>query len=258
MTTVAPAPARLVYAHPALLAERSSHYCPGCGHGIIHRLVAELLDELHLGPRTIGVGSVGCAVFAYDYLSVDFVESPHGRAPAVATGVRRARPDAFVFTYQGDGDLAAIGTAEIVHAAARGERITVIFVNNGIYGMTGGQLAPTSLLGQRTTSTPGGREASAAGYPIPMTEMLALVPGVSYAARGSIADPSAVGRTKALIRRAFEVQLAGGGMSIVEVLSTCPVGWGMTPVEAMEHVASTVVGTYPLGVFVDRMKEAAR
>jgi 2-oxoglutarate ferredoxin oxidoreductase subunit beta len=163
-----------------------------------------------------------------------------------------------VFTYQGDGDLAAIGTAEIVHAAARGERITVIFVNNGIYGMTGGQLAPTSLLGQRTTSTPGGREASAAGYPIPMTEMLALVPGVSYAARGSIADPSAVGRTKALIRRAFEVQLAGGGMSIVEVLSTCPVGWGMTPVEAMEHVASTVVGTYPLGVFVDRMKEAAR
>jgi 2-oxoglutarate ferredoxin oxidoreductase subunit beta len=258
MTVMAPAPARVVYAHPALLAERSSHYCPGCGHGIIHRLVAELLDELHLGPRTIGVGSVGCAVFAYDYLSVDFVESPHGRAPAVATGVRRARPDAFVFTYQGDGDLAAIGTAEIVHAAARGERITVIFVNNGIYGMTGGQLAPTSLLGQRTTSTPGGREASAAGYPIPMTEMLALVPGVSYAARGSIADPSAVGRTKALIRRAFEVQLAGGGMSIVEVLSTCPFGWGMTPVEAMEHVASTVVGTYPLGVFVDRMKEAAR
>jgi 2-oxoglutarate ferredoxin oxidoreductase subunit beta len=258
MTAMAPAARRLVYAHPALLAERSSHYCPGCGHGIIHRIVAELLDELHLGPRTIGVGSVGCAVFAYDYLPVDFVESPHGRAPAVATGVRRARPDAFVFTYQGDGDLAAIGTAEIVHAAARGERISVIFVNNGIYGMTGGQLAPTSLLGQRTTSTPAGREASSAGYPIPMTEMLALVPGVTFAARGSIADPAAVGRTKALIRRAFEVQLAGGGMSIVEVLSTCPVGWGMTPVEAMDHVASTVVATYPLGVFVDRMKEASR
>jgi 2-oxoglutarate ferredoxin oxidoreductase subunit beta len=258
MTTSTPDGLRLVYRPPLTLTDRSTSYCPGCGHGIIERLVAEVIDELGLGPRTIGVASVGCSVFVYDHLGVDFVESPHGRAPAVATGVRRVRPDAFVFTYQGDGDLAAIGTAEIVHAAARGERITVIFVNNGIYGMTGGQLAPTSLLGQRTTSTPGGREASAAGYPIPMTEMLALVPGVSYAARGSIADPSAVGRTKALIRRAFEVQLAGGGMSIVEVLSTCPVGWGMTPVEAMEHVASTVVGTYPLGVFVDRMKEATR
>jgi 2-oxoglutarate ferredoxin oxidoreductase subunit beta len=249
---------RVIYGHPALLAEKPTHYCPGCGHGIIHRLIAELLDELHLGPTTIGVASVGCSVFAYDYLAVDFVESPHGRAPAVATGVRRARPDAFVFTYQGDGDLAAIGTAEIVHAAARGERISVIFVNNGIYGMTGGQMAPTTLLGQRTTSSPGGRDAGLAGFPIPITEMLALLPGVTYAARGTITDPGHVGKTKAMIKRAFEDQLGGGGMSIVEVLSTCPVGWGMTPQESMEHVTRDVVGVYPLGVIVDRREAAAK
>jgi len=165
---------RTVYRPPLLLADHPTHYCPGCGHGIVHRLVAELLEEMRLAERTIGVASVGCSVFAYDYLAVDFVESPHGRAPAVATGVRRARPDAFVFTYQGDGDLAAIGTAEIVHAAARGERISAIFVNNGIYGMTGGQMAPTTLLGQKTTSSPSGRDATLMGYPIPITEMLAL------------------------------------------------------------------------------------
>src|SRR6187401_350879 len=176
MQTLTPDPMRVIYRRPALLTDTSTHYCPGCGHGIIHRLVAELLDEMSLAPRTIGVASVGCSVFAYDYLDIDFVESPHGRAPAVATGVRRLRPDAFVFTYQGDGDLAAIGTAEIVHAAARGERISVIFVNNGIYGMTGGQMAPTTLLGQRTTSSPAGREQGAAGVPIPITEMLAVLP----------------------------------------------------------------------------------
>jgi 2-oxoglutarate/2-oxoacid ferredoxin oxidoreductase subunit beta len=247
-------PGRVIYERPRTLTDSSTHYCPGCGHGIIHRLVAELLDELRLAPTTIAVASVGCSVFAYDYLAVDFVEAPHGRAPAVATGVRRVRPDAFVFTYQGDGDLAAIGTAEIVHAAARGERISVIFVNNGIYGMTGGQMAPTTLIGQRTTSSPTGREASTAGYPIPITEMLALLPGVSYAARGSIADPQWIGRTKAMLRRAFEVQLSGGGLSIVEILSTCPVGWGMTAPEAMEHLANDVVETYPLGVLVDRQK----
>jgi len=256
-TLAPPAQARLVYGRPDALTDRSSHYCPGCGHGIIHRLVAELIDEMALAPRTIGVASVGCSVFAYDYLQVDFVESPHGRAPAVATGVRRVRPDAFVFTYQGDGDLAAIGTAEIIHAAARGERFSVIFVNNGIYGMTGGQMAPTTLLGQRTTSSPLGREAGLAGYPIPITEMLALMPGVTYAARGSIADPQLIGRTKALLRNAFRVQLDGGGFSIVEVLSTCPIGWGMTPVAAMEHLANDVVGTYPLGVLVDRRPGAA-
>ena len=251
-TTAPDRSARLLYARPAALVDTSSHYCPGCGHGIVHRLVAELLDELDLASSTIAVASVGCSVFAYNYLAVDFVEAPHGRAPAVATGVRRVRPDAFVFTYQGDGDLAAIGTAEIVHAAARGERISVIFVNNGVYGMTGGQLAPTTLVGQRTTSTPNGREPSLAGYPIPITEMLALLPGVSYAARGSIADPQQVGRTKAMLRRAFQSQLAGGGLSIVEILSTCPVGWGMTPTEAMAHLARDVVNTYPLGIIVDR------
>jgi Pyruvate:ferredoxin oxidoreductase and related 2-oxoacid:ferredoxin oxidoreductases, beta subunit len=248
---------RVVYHRPLLLTDRSTHYCPGCGHGIIHRLIAELLDEMHLGPTTIGVASVGCSVFAYDYLAIDFVESPHGRAPAVATGVRRARPDAFVFTYQGDGDLAAIGTAEIIHAAARGERISVVFVNNGIYGMTGGQMAPTTLLGQHTTSSPLGRDASLAGFPIPITEMLALLPGVAYAARGSITDPGQIGKTKAMLRRAFESQLAGEGLSIVEVLSTCPVGWGLTPAESMAHVANDVTAVYPLGVLVDRKRAAA-
>ena len=243
---------RRIYKRPVALTDRPTHYCPGCGHGIIHRLVAELLDEMALAPRTIGVASVGCSVFAYDYLDVDFVESPHGRAAAVATGVRRARPDAFVFTYQGDGDLAAIGTAEIVHAAARGERFSAIFVNNGIYGMTGGQMAPTTLLGQRTSSSPSGRDAALAGYPIPITEMLALLPGVSYAARGSIADPSSIGKAKQMLRRAFEAQLTGVGFSIVEILSTCPVGWKMTPTESMEHLAHDVVQTYPLGVLVDR------
>jgi 2-oxoglutarate ferredoxin oxidoreductase subunit beta len=254
MATLTAEPRRRIYERPVTLIDTSTHYCPGCGHGIIHRLVAELLDELHLGPSTIGVASVGCSVFAYDYLAVDFVEAPHGRAPAVATGVRRVRPNAFVFTYQGDGDLAAIGTAEIVHAAARGERISVIFVNNGVYGMTGGQMAPTTPLGQRTTSSPDGRVASTAGYPLPITEMLAMLPGVSYAARGSIADPQSIGRTKALLRRAFEDQLSGGGLSIVEILSTCPVGWKMTPIEAVEHLAHDVVQTYPLGVLVDRTK----
>jgi 2-oxoglutarate ferredoxin oxidoreductase subunit beta len=252
-TIAPPDERRLLFHRPLVLTDRSSHYCPGCGHGIVHRLVAEVIDELQLAPRTIAVASVGCSVFAYDYLGVDFVESPHGRAPAVATGVKRARPDAFVFTYQGDGDLAAIGTAEIVHAAARGERISVVFVNNGIYGMTGGQLAPTTLVGQRTTSTPLGRDPVLAGYPIPITEMLALLPGVAYAARGSIADPGAIGRTKAMLRRAFEAQLDEAGLSIVEVLSTCPVGWNMTASEAMDHLASDVVATYPLGVLVDRL-----
>ena len=246
-------PPRIVAARPDLLADRATHYCPGCGHGVIHRLVAEVLGELGLGPKTIAVAAVGCAVFAYDYLKVDFVEAQHGRAPAVATGVRRVRPDAFVLTYQGDGDLAAIGTAEIVHAAARGERITVVFVNNGIYGMTGGQMAPTSLLGQKTTSTPLGRDARTAGYPIPITEMLAILPGTAYAARGSLASPAAIGKTKAMIRRAFEIQVAGGSFGIVEVLSNCPVGWGMTPVESIEHL-SVVAETYPLGVIVDRAR----
>jgi 2-oxoglutarate ferredoxin oxidoreductase subunit beta len=253
--TVAVPEGRVVYQRPKTLVDRSSHYCPGCGHGIIHRLVAEVIDELELAPRTIAVAAVGCSVFAYDYLALDFVEAPHGRAPAVATGVRRVRPDAFVLTYQGDGDLAAIGTAEIVHAAARGELISTVFVNNGIYGMTGGQMAPTTLLGQKTTSSPTGRDARDAGYPILMTEMLAILPGVAYAARGSVADPGHIGKTKAMIKRSFQAQLAGAGFSIVEVLSNCPVGWGMTAPESFEHLAE-VSETYPLGVLADRTTEA--
>jgi 2-oxoglutarate/2-oxoacid ferredoxin oxidoreductase subunit beta len=244
--------ARLVYARPDVLRDRSTHYCPGCGHGVVHRLLAEVLMELDLPAHTIAVAPVGCAVFAYDYLDVDFVEAPHGRAPAVATGIRRVRPEAFVLTYQGDGDLAAIGTAEIVHAAARGERITAIFVNNGIYGMTGGQMAPTTLLGQRTTSSPGGRDAALMGYPIRITEMLAQLDGVTYAARGSIADVSSIGKLKAMIRRACQIQLEGRGFAIVEALSNCPVGWGMTPLQSLEHLRGPVVDAYPLGVIVDR------
>jgi 2-oxoglutarate ferredoxin oxidoreductase subunit beta len=248
---------RLIYRKPDVLADRSTHYCPGCGHGVVHRLLAEVMTELDLPAHTIAVAPVGCAVFAYDYLNVDFVEAPHGRAPAVATGIRRVRPEAFVLTYQGDGDLAAIGTAEIVHAAARGERITAIFVNNGIYGMTGGQMAPTTLLGQRTTSSPNGRDAALMGYPIRITEMLAQLPGVTYAARGSVADASLIGKLKAMIKRACLVQIEGGGFSLVEALSNCPVGWGMTPQESLEHLKGPVVAEYPLGVIVDRGVVAA-
>ena len=210
------------------------------------------MTELDLPAHTIAVAPVGCAVFAYDYLNVDFVEAPHGRAPAVATGIRRVRPEAFVLTYQGDGDLAAIGTAEIVHAAARGERITTIFVNNGIYGMTGGQMAPTTLLGQRTTSSPLGRDAALMGFPIRITEMLAQLPGVTYAARGSVGDASLIGKLKAMIKRACLVQIEGGGFSIVEALSNCPIGWDMTPQQSLEHLKGPVVEAYPLGVIVDR------
>ena len=254
--TVAGTEPRVIYQRPEVLVDRSSHYCPGCGHGIVHRVLAEVLTDLGLAPRTIAVAAVGCSVFAYDYLALDFVEAPHGRAPAVATGVRRVRPDAFGLTYPGDGDLAAIGTAEIVHAAARGELITTIFVNNGIYGMTGGQMAPTTLLGQRTTSSPAGRDARSAGYPILMTEMLAVLPGVAYAARGSVADPGHIGKMKAMIRKACQAQIDGAGFSIVEVLSNCPVGWGMTPPDSMAHL-SEVSEVYPLGVLVDRTEGAA-
>jgi 2-oxoglutarate ferredoxin oxidoreductase subunit beta len=247
---------RTIYRRPLLLSNPTS-YCPGCGHGIVHRLVAEVLEELDLGGQTILVGSVGCSVFAYDYLRLDSVESPHGRAAAVATGVKRVRPDRIVFTYQGDGDLAAIGTAEIVHAAARGERFTTIFVNNGIYGMTGGQMAPTTLAGQKTTSSPLGRDTATTGCPLPVTELLSLLPGVAYAARVSVADPGLVGKAKAAIRRAFEVQQEGHGFGIVEVLSTCPVGWGMTPSAAMEWLKTEVMAVYPVGTYVDRAKGIA-
>jgi 2-oxoglutarate ferredoxin oxidoreductase subunit beta len=253
-----PAPSReprVIAGRPALLVDRSTHYCPGCGHGVVHRLLAELLGELGLAERTIAVAPVGCAVFAYDYIAVDWVEAPHGRAPAVATGVRRVRPDAFVLMYQGDGDLAAIGTAEIIHAASRGERITAVFVNNGIYGMTGGQMAPTTLVGQKTTSSPGGRDPRLAGQPLPITEMLGLLPGVAYAARGTLADASSIGKLKAMLRRAIEVQQRDAGFAIVEVLANCPVGWNMTAPESIEHLKDVAL-TYPVGVIVDRLKAA--
>ena len=252
---LAPAPRRVIAGRPALLNEKPTHYCPGCGHGVIHRLVADLLGELGLAERTIAVAPVGCSVFAYDYIAVDWIEAPHGRAPAVATGVRRVRPESFVLMYQGDGDLAAIGTAEIIHAAARGERITAIFVNNGIYGMTGGQMAPTTLLGQKTTSSPTGRDARTAGFPIPITEMLALLSGVAYAARGTLADAGSIGKVRAMIKRAMDVQLHDGGFAIVEILSNCPVGWGMTPQQSIDHLQA-VAETYPVGVIVDRLKTA--
>jgi 2-oxoglutarate ferredoxin oxidoreductase subunit beta len=236
--------------------DKSTHYCPGCGHGVIHRLIAELLGDLGVAERTIAIAPVGCSVFAYDYIDVDWVEAPHGRAPAVATGVRRVRPEAFVLMYQGDGDLAAIGTGEIVHAAARGERITAVFVNNGIYGMTGGQMAPTTLLGQKTTSSPTGRDERLMGGPIPITEMLAILPGVAYAARGTLADAASIGKLKAMLRRAMDVQVRDAGFAIVEVLSNCPVGWGMTAQESIDHLA-TVAETYPVGVLVDRLKAAS-
>ncbi len=244
---------RVIAGRPALLTDRSTHYCPGCGHGVVHRLIAEVLGDLGLGERTIAVAPVGCAVFAYDYLDVDWIEAPHGRAPAVATGVRRVNPDAFVLMYQGDGDLAAIGTAEIIHAAARGERITSVFVNNGIYGMTGGQMAPTTLLGFRTTSSPTGRDPRTAGYPLPITEMLALLPGVAYAARGTLADAGSIGKLRVMLRRAMDVQLRDTGFAIVEVLANCPVGWDMTPQESIDHL-KVVAETYPVGVMVDRLK----
>jgi len=250
------APDRVIAGRPALLEEKSTHYCPGCGHGVIHRLLAELLGELGVAERTIAVAPVGCSVFAYDYIDVDWVEAPHGRAPAVATGIRRVRPEAFVLMYQGDGDLAAIGTGEIIHAAARGERITAVFVNNGIYGMTGGQMAPTTLLGQKTTSSPTGRNERLMGGPIPITEMLAILPGVAYAARGTLADAASIGKCKAMLRRAMDIQVRDAGFAIVEVLSNCPVGWGMTAQESIDHL-QTVAETYPVGVIVDRLKAAA-
>lgn len=237
-----------VFQKTSMLTDKPFHYCPGCTHGIIHRLVAEVLEELEVGDKTIGVAPVGCAVFAYDYFNCDMQEASHGRAPAVATGIKRVHPDKVVFTYQGDGDLASIGTAEIVHAATRGEKITTIFVNNAIYGMTGGQMAPTSLIGQVTTTSPYGRDANANGYPIRMSEMLATLEGAAFIERVSVHDIKHIMQAKKSIRKAFEMQLSGKGFSLVEVLSTCPTNWGMTPVEALQWLQENMIPYYPLGV----------
>jgi 2-oxoglutarate ferredoxin oxidoreductase subunit beta len=240
-----------VAARPRSLLDVATHYCPGCTHGIIQRLVAETIDALNVRARTIGVASVGCSVFAYDYFDVDFQQAAHGRAPAVATGIKRVLPDRVVFTYQGDGDLASIGAAEILHAATRGERITVIFVNNGIYGMTGGQMAPTTLPGMPTTTTPSGRDVRAHGYPLRVTELLATLDGVAYAAREAVIDPAHIHRAKRAITAAFKAQVDDRGLGIVEVLSTCPVNWGMDPVEALTWCETHMIPAFPLGVFKD-------
>ncbi len=240
---------RQVFARPRVMTEAPMHYCPGCTHGIAHRLVAEVIDELGIRARTVGVASVGCSVFAYQYLDVDFQQAAHGRAPAVATGIKRVLPEAVVFTYQGDGDLAAIGTAEIIHAANRGEPITVIFLNNAVYGMTGGQMAPTTLLGMHTTTTPLGRTAAQSGFPLRITEMLAALPGVAYLARVALSSPAQIHKAKRAIRRAFQTQLEGRGFSLVEVLSTCPVCWGLEPIEALRWLETAMIPVFPLGEF---------
>ena len=244
----------VVFDRPHALLDVPMHYCPGCTHGIVHRLVAEVIDEMGIEGDTIGICPVGCAVMAYDYFACDMVEAPHGRAPAVATGVKRARPDKMVFTYQGDGDLAAIGTAETVHAATRGENITVIFINNTIYGMTGGQMAPTSLPGQVTQTTPYGRDPMSAGYPVRVCEMLSTLTGVALAQRVSVDSVPHIREAKKAIRKAFENQRDEKGFSIVEVLSTCPTNWGMTPLEALERLRTECIPYYPLGVYKDGVK----
>lgn len=235
------------YSRPETLNDLPWHFCPGCNHGIVHRLCAEVVAEMGLQSKTVGVGSVGCGVFSYDYFNFDGIGPSHGRAPAVATGVKRVLPDRLVFTYQGDGDLAAIGTTEMVHCAVRGENITIIFINNTLYGMTGGQMAPTTLLGQVTTTTPRGRTREQAGFPFKVGEMLATMEGTAYAARCAVFTPAQVVKTKRAIRKAFEVQMAGLGFSIVEVLSACPTNWGMTPLQALKHVEEKMVPVFPLG-----------
>ncbi|MFZ5754913.1 MAG: thiamine pyrophosphate-dependent enzyme [Bacillota bacterium] len=244
------------FARPETLIDIKTHYCPGCTHGIIHRLVAKNLDELGLAKDTIGIASVGCSAFTYKYFDIDMQQAAHGRAPAVATGVKRVHPDKFVFTYQGDGDLAAIGTAEIIHLAARGENITVIFVNNGIYGMTGGQMAPTTLLEQKTTTTPLGRDPQKAGYPLKMSELLANIEGSAYVVRASVHNPKNVLQADKAIKKAFQTQLDGKGFSIVEILSTCPTNWKMSPVQATKWLEQNMIPHFPLGEF--KVKEVTK
>jgi 2-oxoglutarate/2-oxoacid ferredoxin oxidoreductase subunit beta len=249
MDTVVQPEVQTVYLRPASFSDTPTHYCPGCTHGIAHRLVAEVLDEMDLREQTIGVAPVGCSVFAYNYFNLDFVEAAHGRAPAMATGVKRVLPDRIVFTYQGDGDLASIGMAEIMHAAGRGENITVIFINNAIYGMTGGQMAPTTLPGQKTTSSPNGRDVEQMGFPLRMAEILSNLDGAGYIVRRSLHDPRNIRLAKKAIRTAFETQRHGLGFSMVELLSTCPTNWGLTPTEALKWLEEHMIPVYPLNDF---------
>ena len=239
--------AEVTYQRPDSLTNLHTHYCPGCTHGVAHRLIAEVIDEMGLREKTIGVAPVGCSVFAYKYFEMDFVEAAHGRAPAMATGIKRVLPGNTVFTYQGDGDLASIGMAEIMHAAIRGENITVIFINNAIYGMTGGQMAPTTLPGMKTTSSPYGRDVELAGYPVRMSEILATIDGAGYIVRRSLHNAANIRKAKKAIRLAFEAQERGLGFSMVELLSSCPTNWKMSPQEALDFVAEKMVPVYPLG-----------
>jgi 2-oxoglutarate/2-oxoacid ferredoxin oxidoreductase subunit beta len=241
-----------VFERPEALSNVPFAYCSGCLHSVVHRLIAELIDEMGVIDKTIGICPVGCAVFMYEYMECDMIEASHGRAPAVATGMKRVIPDSLIWTYQGDGDLAAIGTAETIHAAARGENITVIFINNGTYGMTGGQMAPTTMLGQKATTCQMGRQAAANGYPIKVCELLSTLDGPSYIARVAPVTPAGLTKTKAAIKKAFQKQLDCKGFSLVEVLSNCPTQWKMSPVESFKWIEETASDYYPLGEFIDR------
>ncbi|MCS7151520.1 MAG: thiamine pyrophosphate-dependent enzyme [Endomicrobia bacterium] len=236
------------FVKPKSLKDTHHNYCPGCGHGIIHRIIAEVVDELGIREKTIAVAPVGCAVFAYDYWDFDVTEAPHGRPPAVATGIKRVLPDRIVFTYQGDGDLAAIGTSEIIHTANRAENITVIFVNNTVYGMTQGQMAPTTLIGQKTLTTPYGREVTRDGYPLKVSELISVLDGARYVARGTVTNPKNITITKSYIKTAFITQIENKGFSLVEILSMCPAGIHMSPVEALNWVENELTKCFPLGV----------
>ncbi len=249
MTAPAKPEAKVVYQRPESFTDLTTHYCPGCTHGVAHRLVAEVIDEMGLREKTIGVAPVGCSVFAYKYFNMDFVEAAHGRAPAMATGIKRVLPKNTVFTYQGDGDLASIGMAEIMHAAARGENITVIFINNAIFGMTGGQMAPTTLPGMTTTSSPFGRDVELTGFPIRMSEMLATMGGAGYIVRRSLHDVKNIRKAKKALRMAFETQERGLGFSMVELLSTCPTNWKIDPSQALDFISEHMVPVFPLEDF---------
>ena len=248
-------PEKQVSSKPRLLNDNHMHYCPGCSHGVVHKLVAEVLDEMGLADNAIGVAPVGCAVFAYNYIDIDWIEAAHGRAPAVATAAKRLNPDTMVFTYQGDGDLAAIGTAETIHAANRGENITIIFINNAIYGMTGGQMAPTTLEGQKTATTPYGRRIDLNGYPIKISDLLAQLDGTCSVTRQSVQNAASVRKAKSAIRKAFENSMAGRGTSIVEVVSTCNTGWKMSPEKANIWMEENMFAKYPLGDIKDTTKK---
>lgn len=240
-------PENQVYKKPSLLNDVYMHYCPGCSHGVVHKLIAEVIEEMGAAEIAIGIAPVGCAVFAYNYIDVDWIEAPHGRAPALATATKRLQPDKLVFTYQGDGDMAAIGTAESLHAANRGENIAMIFINNAIYGMTGGQMAPTTLLGMKTSTTPYGRRADLNGYPLAISGLMAQLDGTCYVTRQSVETPAAVRKAKAAIRKAFENSMQGKGTSVVEIVSTCNSGWKMSPADANKWMQENMLKKYPIG-----------